>query len=364
MDKSKSQYLIRPYKEGDETHIISLFKEVFGKEMGKTESLQHWQWEFQHNPASPISIMLGWHKQSLVAQYAVNPVAFWSQGEVFNAALSLDTMTDKNYSGQGLFQDTARLLYNDILKKGLSFVYGFPNSQSIHGFLKYLGWQEILAPPIFICPLDLGPIFKDKLKSESLGKMVSKISKPVLGVINSFFSDKDNIRIRKEKSFNIWADKLWQKCRNQHKLWIVRDYKYLSWRYDIRPESQYTILTAWDKDEIIGYIITTTQLRAEGRICFILDVLSDISINGVTEALINSVVKLCINNNDAMISALLMPASIYRPIFHKYLFFPLPQRLFPQEINFGGRLLNKNISPNIFYNPASWHISWGDTDLL
>lgn len=40
------------------------------------------------------------------------------------------------------------------------------------------------------------------------------------------------------------------------------------------------------------------------------------------------------------------------------------QRLFPQEIHFGGRHLNNKISPEIFQNPPSWHISWGDTDLL
>jgi len=362
--KNNLSIVKKPYEKGDEKHIIALFEKVFGKTMGKTESEQHWRWEILGNPVKPVSTMLAWHGQRLIAQYAVNPIEFWIQGKEFTAALSLDTMTDGDYGGKGIFQQTAKLLYSEITERGISFIYGFPNSKSVRGFLKYLDWQIIVPPPILIRPLDIGPLVKNKTKSARLGILASKISKPVLGTMHRFMSDNSNISIRKENSFDVWADELWQKCRDQHKLWIVRDYKYLSWRYDIRPESQYSLFTAWLHDKIMGYIITTSQNRNEGRVSFILDIVAVMDVNGVVEKLLNAVINMCIENNDALISAMVMPASVYRKAFNKFFFIPLPKRLFPQEINFGGRLLNNKISKELFYNPASWYISWGDTDLL
>ena len=41
---------MRYFKSRDELEIQELFKLVFGKEMGKTESKNHWAWEYENNP--------------------------------------------------------------------------------------------------------------------------------------------------------------------------------------------------------------------------------------------------------------------------------------------------------------------------
>jgi len=144
----------------------------------------------------------------------------------------------------------------------------------------------------------------------------------------------------------------------------VRDYKYLSWRYNTRPESSYNLYTAWINDNIIGYIITTEIIRDEGKVVFITDILADINVNGVVDSLLNTVIYESIKSGAAMISSMLMPNSVYKTAFRKHCFIRLPQKLFPQEIYFGALSLNSKISQNILYNANSWHISWGDTDLL
>jgi hypothetical protein len=367
LNNFESKYKIKPYQDGDEDNIIPLFEKVYGRLMGKTESYQHWRWEFLENPVKPVSIMLAWHRQRLIGHYAVNPLRAWVLGQELLVSLSLDTMTDKDYEKKGIFSNTAKCLYDQIVSNGVSFVFGFPNAQSIGGFLKRLGWHILSPVAIYICPLDVGPFMKSKTKSDYLGLAASKISRPTLRILVKYASKKyynDNIEVRKEDKFGSWSDELWLRCRNQHALWIVRDLKYLSWRYDMRPESNNEIFTAWFNSNIAGYVITTSQTRNEGRVSFILDMLADVNVNGTIEALLKAVINSSIKNNDAMISALLMPDSLYRSVFKKFSFFPLPKRLFPHEIYFGGRLLNNNISTEIFYNPASWHISWGDTDLL
>jgi len=361
-----SLFEIREYADGNENHIVALFEKVYGKTMGKTESKQHWQWEYLKNPVHSISIKLAWNNGNLIGQYSANPLVVWANGQEVMAALSLDTMTDPDYSGMGVFSETAKSLYDDLVEKKFAFIYGFPNSKSISVFLKYLGWQIISPPPILVCPLDVGPFIRNKTKSDLLGSLVGKATKPLLKLFHnhSLRDNNNHIEIRMEKKIDLWANDLWLRCCNQHKIWIVRDYKYLSWRYDVRPESQYNIFSAWVNNKIVGYVITTSQTRDEGNICFILDILADCKVSGVVEKLLVTVKNQAIENNDALISSMAMPSSVYRKVFRKLFFIALPQKIFPQELNFGGRPLNNQISNEFFFNPASWYISWGDTDLL
>lgn len=356
---------IREYVDGDEKDIIPLFEKVFGRPMGKTESEQHWRWEFLGNPVKPISIMLAWDGDRLISQEAANLLRVSVNGAEHLGLLIFDSMTDPEYKGLGIFTETAKSLYKCQAEKGYEFVYGFPNANVVQARIKKLDWDIISPMPIHIRPIDVGPFVKNKTRNALLGTLASKVSKPLLGFPHNLISIPDNsIEIHQLKKFDKWADELWLRCCDQHKLWVIRDFKYLSWRYDMRPESQYNLFTAWVNNEIVGYVITTSQIRNEGKVCFILDILADINVNGAIEALLKNVINSSIKNNDALISAVLMPVSVYRSAFHKFFFIPLPKRLFPQEIHFGGRQLNNKISPEIFQNPASWHISWGDTDLL
>lgn len=86
-------------------------------------------------------------KGKIVANYAVAPVKANIYGEEVFAAISLNTMTDPEYSGRGLFVTLARELYADLLEENCSFVYGFPNNLSNPVFISKLGWRNIYEIP-------------------------------------------------------------------------------------------------------------------------------------------------------------------------------------------------------------------------
>ncbi len=358
---------MREYVNGDERDIVPLFEKVYGRKMGRTENHRHWRWEFLQNPVKPVSIMLTWHEKRLVGQYAVNPLRVWAGDKELLIALSLDTMTDQDYEKRGIFSGAAKALYDQLAAKGFSFVFGFPNSKSVNGFLKQLGWHIISPAAVHVYPLDAGPVIRIKTKSECLGTAARRISRPALRILGKHVSRKcraGEVEILREHEFGSWCDELWLRCRTQHALWTVRDFKYLSWRYNMRPEGNYEIFTARSDGRIAGYVITAMQARREGLICFILDILADTGREGVTEALLGSVMSSAMEKDAAMISTLLMPGSVYRSAFRRLCFIPLPQKLFPKEIYFGGRQFDDRLSPQVFQSPTSWHISWGDTDLL
>jgi len=353
---------IRSYRPGDEVAICSLFERVFGKPMGKTESLRHWQWEFLENPASGLFIKLAWDKERLVGQYAAGPVRMYAEGRNITAALSHDTMTDAEYGGLGIFRNTAEALYREQADAGQSFIYGFPNRNSIHGFIKYLKWQRIMPAPVHIRPIRL-------TKSLSWwifqGTGTSSVDRDD-GFYQSacWLSDKSGrYKLRVETVFESWADELWQRCRHQHRLWVIRDKAYLNWRYVTKPENKYHIVSIWQGYEPVGYVVLACTDMNFGMTVFIMDFMVDLNCKYAADLLIRYVVAIAKKNECAFASVLLAPGSKYLHIFRKKLFLPLPESLFPQPLYFGGRCFDSSIEA-LVYDPTAWSISWGDNDVI
>lgn len=361
-----NKFEIRSYNPGDETAICALFERVFQKPMGKTESIRHWRWEFLNNPIKPVSIKLAWDGDCLVGQEAGNLLRIYSQGNEYFGLLIFDSMTDPSYQGLGIFTKTAKIFYKELSEQGYQFVFGFPNSNIVHSRTKNLSWRIIHPTPIYVRPLDLGHYVRNKTGNGLLGNCVGRISRSIFSLLGQSKGNKRDtlIEIRTESAFGQWADALWDICKDQHKLWVVRDYKYLSWRYDMRPESSYRLYTAWLEGNIAGYIIVNEIIREEGRVVFIADILADARVNDIVDYLLDAVIFDSKKNGAAMISSMLMPNSLYHAAFRKNYFFRLPQKLFPQKIYFGACSLNSGIPQKILYDANSWHISWGDTDLL
>jgi hypothetical protein len=353
----------KSYEPGDERAIVELFEKVFKKPMGNPDSLRHWKWEFDSNPVKPISICLAWDSDRLVGQYAVNPMRFRVSGESAIGVLSLDTMTDPEYSRKGIFQEAAKLLYQQLIGQGTSFVFGFPNANSMHGFKGNLAWSMISVPPVYVCPLPATQPFRRTFLS-LLKNACLKAYGLVLEGTGAAEKNKQRVTIRKDVMVDSWADELWQKCCNQHDVWVVRDAAYLRWRYNDRPETSYEYYTAWHDGTIAGYVVTVDTMRDEGPVTFILDIVADLKIKGIADALVQAVIHSSLERNIALVSTLVMPGSHYKITFLKNRFFPLPRLLFPQKIYFGVKALDGNPRLSAVLSRRSWHLCWGDTDLL
>lgn len=357
------RWKISDYHPSDENAICTLFEKVFGKPMGATESIRHWRWEFSENPLNEIFIKLAWDGKKLVGQYAANPIRIYAEGRDIIAALSHDTMTDPQYSGLGIFRNTAKALYNDQKKAGHYFIYGFPNGNSIHGFRKNLNWQQIMTVPVHIRPVQVtihllkGLFTKKRLFSKNQEENIFFDSSTLL-------SDKSGVyELRVESEFGDWADELWQRCRGQHRLWIVRDKTYLNWRYVTRPESKYEIVSAWQGRKPVGYVITTCTDKNFGKILFIMDFMVDLNFRDVPGILIRCVINRAKERGVACASVLLPPGSRYRQLFRRHLFLPLPESFFPHPLYFGARCFDLTLR-DLVYEPKAWSISWGDDDVL
>lgn len=132
---------ICPYKDGDESRIAYLFERVFGRSISE----EWWRWRYLDNPVDRPRIMLAWDGDALAGHYAVSPFRLRIGEEVKLAALSMTTMTDPDYQGQGLFPRLAEALYSEIARDGFACVVGFPNYRIHVPRIEKLGWHDIVA---------------------------------------------------------------------------------------------------------------------------------------------------------------------------------------------------------------------------
>jgi hypothetical protein len=208
---------IRAWQPGDEAAILSLFETVFGKPM--TEAF--WRWRYLDHPAGGPMIALVWDGDRLAAHYAASHAPLMIEGRPTAAALSMTTMTHPDYRGQGLFERSASVLYEQIGAAGVDVIWGFPNRNSNVPFRRKLNWDSIADIPVLTCDLRTLPPQKPSELVE-----VSKI----------------------DPRFDFVCDNT-DGWRGDHRA------AYLSWRIDRNPINTYIILTLPSSDGLDGYAI-------------------------------------------------------------------------------------------------------------
>ena len=365
---SERRWVIREYEDGDEQAICALFERVFEK----PKPTEDWRWEFADDPPGPRAISLAWDGPRLVGQYAVAPRRVWVEGRERLAALSLDTMTDPDYGRQGIFSATAEDCYTRMSARGYSFVYGFPNANSIGGFKRGLKWTIVMPTPVLVKALDVGELVADKLGVPTLATVLGPLSRAGLRVPGLVDGVGQALRRRVRggprldvagfDEFGDWADSLWRRARSQHRLWAVRDRAFLSWRYDRRPDSDYYRLAVQADGEIVGYLVYTLAMREQGLVAFIMDVVTDAT-PGALEALLHELEARARAHGARLLSAMAGPATHERKVLLRHAYLPLPEQLFPQQLHFGGRVFN-DVPDEVLADPRAWQLGWGDVDVL
>jgi GNAT superfamily N-acetyltransferase len=130
----------RPFEVGDLAGIHHLVQRCFS---GSGRSMAGEAWRFTATPAGVIPGMVALDGDRIVASYTAWPVSLYLGGELVQGAQSMDTMTDPDYRGRGLFVTLAAASYDYMAARGYDLIYGFPNDNSFPGFMRRLAWTHV-----------------------------------------------------------------------------------------------------------------------------------------------------------------------------------------------------------------------------
>jgi GNAT superfamily N-acetyltransferase len=118
-----------------------LLADVFGRHSLFTTD--YIKWQYADNPDGSIVGYNALSGRQLAAHYVTQPLQAMIGGSLKRGLLSLNTVTHPAHQGKGLFVNLAERTYKLAADMGYSFVIGVANQNSVHGFIKRLGFTQV-----------------------------------------------------------------------------------------------------------------------------------------------------------------------------------------------------------------------------
>lgn len=347
--------------------MLEMTQSHYGSEnvISQEDYIQH---EYFENPTGDavISLALDSEKKRLAGQYIVNPMRFWVKGNEYKCVCSLNTLTREEYRGQGIFTGLAKHVYDDATKAGYEFCYGMPNQNSYPGFMKKLGFSDIGSIPLLLRPLSPSDMIVEKTKSRAL----SVFGKPFNGLYNCKKNVSKNknaqIKIVQLKNNNLnYIDDFWNAIKNKYSVMMLRDSKYIKYRFlDIKHRQYYPYFAIKDGKPVafsIGRIIPDVA----GMTCgMLVDFLFADGEDEAGQVLLDYMLGFLQSKGACLVGGLMLAHTQESKLLKKNKFFTCPKKLEPQPFPLIFRAFDESIKKTGIEDLDNWFFVMGDYDVI
>lgn len=333
---------------------MALLKAAFGK----WQDEPYWYWMYRDRPGEekPI-IWVAEEEGRIVGHYALVPVAMFVDGSKMQGSQSVDTATDPQFRGRGIFQTLAKLAYSDAESRRIAISYGFSviGDPAYLGFTKKLGWKHVgmmLSGVKVLNYLELIRALFAKPLQEGLGSTNEQAMKDSFDSLNMIIS---NYEVKTLCCFDDEFESVAEFSTKLGRIIVERSVGYLTWRYVNKPVSSYIRLGCFSKGKPAGYLVLRLSRmgrRMDGRI---VDLVADgeraiLALIRATSALLRT--------NVATLSILIQEKNPYIEILRSAGFEFKRSRL-----PLIARANNPaTVSEGQLANPANWFVMQGDSD--
>jgi GNAT superfamily N-acetyltransferase len=331
---------------------------------GDPKDLGVLDWQYRDNPVTAggggsfVDLALERGTDRVGAVYATFPVTFQLGGQRTVGVQSLDTLTDADHRGKGLFTRMAAGVYDRCAEHGVALVYGFPNASSAPGFFGKLGWTRLNPVPFVALPLRTRFFLRRFGVPSRVTRWVPDRA-PLRGRPPLLGSDEE---VAVAHLLGPEVDELWARFGEQVRIAVVRDRSYLAWRL-ARPGGGYRVLAFRRGGELRGLAVVTVKDKHGGRVGYVMELLHVPEDPRAGEVLLHAVVDECEREGADLVLAWSFDHAPNHRAFHRVGFRSLPEALRPIELHFGARALAAPPDAAIG-NRRNWYLSYLDSDTV
>jgi GNAT superfamily N-acetyltransferase len=148
----KLELITRLATEEDLPEMLHLFAKAMRGYVAYPYRL-FWQWKHEQNLFGKSPVLLAIHDEKIVGIRAFMRWQLLHKGETLQAFRAVDTVTDPEYQGRGIFKTlTLELIEQLKHSEADCFIFNTPNKQSMPGYLK-MGWQVLGKAPVYVRPV-------------------------------------------------------------------------------------------------------------------------------------------------------------------------------------------------------------------
>lgn len=365
--------LFRTYREGDFEKISELLS-------GRANA--EWDWEYQKNRLGNF-IGIAEIDGRIVGHMALVPVQLKIADKTVIGCQAVDLVVHKDFRRQGIFLSLGEFLVQETTKRGFHFWYGFPNKLAHSGHLKY-GWFNVCNVPHLVKPINsrkvaralLEAIIQNRKKAKFLINnriarsailALFRIGLRISAFLRTFTQTRrecqeQTVEISPLEFFESSFDDFWKTVSRNYPISIVRDSRYLNWRYFEKPSADYKVLAARRGNEIAGYIVLGSKEEGGLKTGYIVDILSSPNdVLAITD-LISTAVEHFQREKYDLVNCWIMKESessrLYYRILRDFGFFQFSSRSHPLI----ARVNSPQLVPDLVYDASNWFVTAGDSD--
>ncbi len=133
---------IRPADDGDRGEVLALLRRSLGGDGDDPRFAELFAWKHDQNAFGQSPMWVATDEGRVAAFRALMRWEFERGGQTLRAVRAVDTATDPEYQGRGLFRSLTLHALEEMRADGVDFVFNTPNDQSRPGYLK-MGWRQV-----------------------------------------------------------------------------------------------------------------------------------------------------------------------------------------------------------------------------
>jgi len=246
--ESDGDYEIRLFESGDRQQYLALYDEVLS---GGDESW--FEWKYVDTPyVDHVPIVVAVADGRIVGAKSGMAFEVGREGARFSALQPADTMVHPDHRRQGIYSRMTELMKEVYADRGLGLFFNYPNDATLSGSLKH-GWDHVdsvttryrIRDPAAFAGVEFGPLdgavdAAGRVAADAVLGRRSSV-RDVLGRRSSV-DDADDLSVRRHRSVPVETLAGLYRRRVPDRFHVVRDERYLRWRYD-NPDWEYTAYT-------------------------------------------------------------------------------------------------------------------------
>jgi GNAT superfamily N-acetyltransferase len=346
------EWSIRKFQKGDEDQIRALL----GVDRGVPRDKQLWQWLYHKGPAGPAIIWVAVIGQRIIGHSAVLPLYMKIGNQTCKGSLGIDIMVHPDYRRHGILASFRNSTYDYFTQNGISLTCGLVSDRILSIYRK-LQTTEVDELPLLVKIVSWRDVLKTRYKIPYwAGSLLGYLWEHLIHRMPSL--PETDIQIEPVSVFDKRMDDFWRKASVIKPIMVVKDMKYLNWKYVEKPGNEYKLFIAKRKNEIVGYMVLTREKDklTQGNIADFLTLPQE---NEGARALIAEAVRYFQKEGIALISCWMFKDTPYFNIMNKLGFIRKYSGL-----RLGFRLRDPNLSKDFFVDPGNWYYVRADNDTM
>jgi hypothetical protein len=225
--------------------------EVFNKK----KDPGYWYWKFYQNPAGEHMIIVAVDKNKIVAMLGSIPVKVKMGANMILSSQGVDIAISPEYRNTTLFFQLERASRELCSKNGIDFNYAFSIKETHLLFTKFASFKGICPILNLTKIINPTPYLQQKLKTRYFAESIGFIGKHIIKIAAKKRPIiPEGFKIVEDPQVDYRFDEFWQKESKHYEISVVRDSRYLKWRYLENPEP-YKFISVEQNQSIKGFVI-------------------------------------------------------------------------------------------------------------